>query len=168
MGPHESSPDSGGYDSIEEANRAVPFALKGPSDLPPGYRLTQIAVEEPNENYDGWHAWMVYVSESGDPSEHLLVSARPTDDPNVPGHPYGVDQEVTVNGRPGTYARARHRVLDPPLSEDDTIDRQRLENAPIVEGQNSVLGFIDNTGTFYYLNGPCDRGELIRIAESIG
>lgn len=148
---------SGQHESIEEANQAVPFTLREPSHLPSGYRVTQIVVEEPNTVDTWWHAWFVCASEQDDPSEHLRISARPADDPRVPGHPYGVDEEVTVNGRPGTYAK----------TDDEIIGSLPADVSDPAELQNGILEFIDGVGTFYYLNGPFEKDELIRIAESI-
>jgi hypothetical protein len=146
----------GEYESIEDANRAVPFVFRGPANLPEGYSLTQIAVSEPSP-FDGYHGRLVYQSERGDHSEDLLVSARPADDPNVPGHPYGVDCDVTVNGRPGTYAR----------TDDEIVGSLPAGVSDPAELQNGILEFIDGVGTSYYLNGPFEKDELIRIAESI-
>ncbi len=76
----------GGYESIDEANRVVPFTLREPSHLPSRYRVAQIVVEEPNTVDTGWHAWFVCMSERNDPSKQFRISARPADDPRVPGH----------------------------------------------------------------------------------
>ena len=86
------------------------------------------------------------------------MTAKSADDPDAPGHPYGVDCEITVNGRPGTYARTDDEIVEsPPPGISD-----------LAELQNGILESIDITGTYYYMNGPFDRGELVRIAESIG
>lgn len=157
LSPDDLEQEGGEYESIEEANRAVPFVFRGPTDLPEGYRLTQIAVSDPSP-FTGYDGWLVYMSDSGDHSDDLVVSACPADDPRVPGHPSGVDEEVTVNDRPGTYARTDHEIVGPlPAGVSDPA-----------ELQNGILEFIDSAGTYYYLNGPFEKDELIRIAESIG
>lgn len=157
MSPHPLDDGSGNYDSIAEANRTVPFTLREPNHLPAGYRVIQIVVEEPTKVDNWWHAWFVCANERDDPSEQLLVSARPADDPRVPGHPCGVDEEVTVNSQPGTYARTDAEIIDPlPAGASDPTERQK-----------GVLEFTDSAGTFYYLNGPFEKDELIHIAESI-
>lgn len=147
---------SGEYESIAEANRAVPFVFQGPDDLPDGYRLTQITVSGPSPT-DGYNGRLVYMSDSGDHSEDLLVSARPADEPNVPGHPCGVDQEITVNDQPGTYAKTDYEIIG--ALPEGVSDPAEL--------QDGILEFISVSETYYYLNGPFEKDELIQIAESI-
>ncbi|WP_227355893.1 DUF4367 domain-containing protein [Haladaptatus salinisoli] len=171
MPSDDQSPDHEGYTSIEAADRDVPFTLGRPTALPRGYRRIQLHVQEASElGHFGMSAWMVFESESGDPSEHLAVTARAADDPSVPGHPYGVDEEVMVNGCPGTYAMTDHLEVSPAPPEDEFVEVDSLPPGASVappERQKGVLEFIDESGTYYYLIGPFDRDELVRIAESI-
>ena len=55
----------------------MPFTLQGPTDLPSGYRLNQITIEEFNELDDKWDAWLMYISESGDRVRICLGQLNP-------------------------------------------------------------------------------------------
>jgi hypothetical protein len=123
----------------------LPFEFRGPTDLPDGYGVTQIAVSKPSW-FAGYSGRIVYSSDHGDHADDLIVTAKSADDPDAPGHPYGVDCEITVNGRPGTYARTDDIVGSPPPGISDPA-----------ELQNGILESIDITGTYYYMNGPFDK-----------
>lgn len=171
MPSDELSPDHEGYSSIEAADRDVPFTLGRPTALPSGYRRIQLHVHEASEvGHFGKNAWMVFESESGDPGEHLSITARSADDPSVSLHPSGGEGEVLINGCPGTYARSRYLEVSPAPPEDEFVEPGSLPSGASVaspERQSGMLRFIDDVGTFYYLIGPFERDELIQIAESI-
>jgi len=105
--------------------------------LPDGYGVTQIAVSEPSW-FAGYSGRIVYSSDHGDHADDLIVTAKSADDSDAPGHPYGVDCEITVNGRPGTYARTDDEIVitqakGPPEKFDPVVKRLDIQDRTVGE-----------------------------------
>jgi hypothetical protein len=138
--------------SIEEAKQTVTFALDEPAEVPIGYELNQVSVRE-----SGDVCSLVYTNETGDPETDLGITARSAKDPRMPGHPCGVDEEIMVNDRPGTYARTDYEIIGSlPAGISDPA-----------ELQDGIVEFINSSETYYYIIGRLEKDELIQIAESI-
>jgi hypothetical protein len=139
-------------DSLEEAKQTATFQFNEPSRTPAGYELTQVSVGE-----SGDVCRLTYTNESGDPETDVGVTARSAKDPRVPGHPCGVDEEIMVNDRPGTYAKTDYEIIGSlPAGTSDPA-----------ELQDGIIEFISSSETYYFIIGRLEKDELIQIAESI-